>query len=69
MTTRKTTVDENTCIGCGMCVSLCQKVYQLHEDTGKAYIGNSEAFAQVTEEELEETKVSCPVGAIDFIND
>ncbi len=66
MSQRRTKVDQDLCIGCGMCVSLCEKVYELAEDTGKAFIKDSEAFSKVTEEELEETKQECPVGAIDF---
>lgn len=67
MTERRTKVDQDLCIGCGMCVSLCEKVYDLAGDTGKAFIANPEAFSEVTEEQLEETKQECPVGAIDFI--
>ncbi|MFN7160944.1 MAG: ferredoxin [Candidatus Gracilibacteria bacterium] len=66
MTEKQTKVDQDLCIGCGMCVSLCEKVYDLAEDTGKAFIKDSKAFSEVTEEQLEETKQECPVGAIDF---
>ena len=69
MTTAKTQVDENLCIGCGMCVSLCKKVYELDTVSGKAYIKNKEVFSEVTKEELEETVEECPVGAISFISE
>lgn len=66
MSQKRTTVDQNMCIGCGMCVSLCEKVYELDENTGKAFIRDPKAFSEVTDEQLEETKQECPVGAIDF---
>ncbi len=29
-------VDKNLCIGCGACVSLCPKSFQMNEEEGKA---------------------------------
>ena len=49
-----------------MCVSLCEKVYDLDKETGKAYIKDKEVFSEITTEQLTETVTECPVGAISF---
>ncbi|MBP3887802.1 MAG: ferredoxin [Cellulosilyticum sp.] len=55
-------VDESLCIGCAMCVSMCESVFAMNED------GISEVIAnQVTDEmmeEAEEARDCCPVDAI-----
>ena len=61
----KVTVDENTCIGCGACMSICPDVFEF----------NDEGFMGVKKEEIDETikddimdaKDSCPVNAIDIL--
>lgn len=55
-------VDKDTCIGCGLCPSVCPEVFDMQDD-GKAGVivdqvpGNAEDTAKEAEE-------SCPVNAI-----
>ena len=54
---KKVKLDENICIGCGMCVSTAPKTFDFDEDHAKV-INN-----EVTKE-AEEATECCPVGAI-----
>ena len=56
----KVKVDQNLCIGCGTCVSLCPKSFKLNDDH-KAEPINPPGDP---EEKLQEAAQSCPVGAI-----
>lgn len=60
----KTSVNQDTCISCGVCVSMCPDVYQFNDDD------KSEAIVDEVPKELEEDAVaardSCPVDAIDI---
>jgi len=58
----KFTVNES-CIGCGMCVSTCPEVFSL-TDTGKAQAVDRE-IPPATESTAEEAQSACPVGAIE----
>ena len=58
----KTVVNQETCIGCGLCVSACDKVYKLNED-GKAYAGSEDVLKEY-EDKCKEAEEGCPVGAI-----
>lgn len=55
-------VDETICIGCAMCVSMCETVFSMNED------GISEAITgEIPESVLsdaEEARDCCPVDAI-----
>ena len=51
-------VDQNTCIGCGACVSICPKVFKM-SDSGK-----SEVISQEDVECGKSAVDSCPVQAI-----
>jgi ferredoxin len=53
-------VDANKCIGCGLCVSICPKVFELGKD-GKSHVKKGDKGKVGCEEEA---KNSCPVGAI-----
>lgn len=60
----KATVDQYLCIGCGVCVNLCPKVFRMGED------GKSGVVQDVTEETLspvQEAIDSCPVTAIGWL--
>jgi len=54
------TVDENTCIGCGSCASVCEKVFEMKD--GKAIIkaGHENSSEACIKEAIE----ICPVDAI-----
>jgi ferredoxin len=51
-------VDQDTCIGCGLCVSSVPEVFQLNED------GKAEAIADGPDDAVQEAIDSCPVSAI-----
>lgn len=51
-------VDQEKCIGCGACVSVCPNVFEMGDD-GKSHVKDPNA-----ECDSETAKNSCPVGAI-----
>jgi len=51
-------VDQNACIGCGLCASLCPDVFVFNED------GKSEVVSQDNVAGAKEAASACPVGAI-----
>jgi len=51
-------VDQNTCIGCGLCASMCPDVFVINED------GKSEVIAQTNETCAKQAALACPVSAI-----
>lgn len=53
-------VDEDKCIGCGTCVSICPDVFELNEQ-GKAIVKDPAGCAKCNCQEAVE---SCPVDAI-----
>jgi len=55
----KVAVDQEKCIGCGSCVSICPKTFEMKD--GKAHPKKSDVKPLTCEEEAME---SCPVGAI-----
>ena len=58
----KAVVDQDVCVGCGMCEGPCRAVFSMNEE------GQAQAIAgEIPEGELsaaEDAKDSCPVGAI-----
>ncbi len=57
------TINEEVCIGCGVCMQVCPDVFKLDEDEGKGTI----IKAEISEEEIDCVKKaadSCPVGCI-----
>lgn len=55
----KVTVDQDACIGCGVCASLCPDVFEMGDD------GKSHPIVEVTDLECaKEAAESCPVSAI-----
>ena len=58
----KATVDRHTCIGCGICESLCPEVFELDEDVISTVI--VEVIPQQFEICTKEAEEECPVSAI-----
>ena len=54
-------INKEKCIGCGVCVSICEKVFELRDDM-KAYVkkGQEKAKDACVKEAIE----GCPVQAI-----
>lgn len=58
----KTRVDQDTCIGCGLCPSVAPEVYEMG-DSGKAH-EKSENVPSGEEGAAQEAADGCPVSAI-----
>ncbi|MDU2673876.1 MAG: ferredoxin [Clostridium sp.] len=58
----KANVDKETCIGCGMCPSICPEVFDMDDD-GKAHTIVDEV-PEGKEDETQDAADSCPVTAI-----
>ncbi|OIP24205.1 ferredoxin [bacterium CG2_30_37_16] len=56
----KITTDPNLCIGCGLCSSTCEEVFELKD--GKSNVIKPEGCD--CDCDLKEVAQSCPVGAI-----
>ncbi len=59
----KAFVDQETCIGCGLCAATCDAVFRLNDE------GKSEAYGTVTEENQADVQTAidnCPVSAISW---
>jgi ferredoxin len=54
-------VDEETCIGCGLCAETCPEVFEMNDD--KAHVKVDEVPAAVAES-CKEAAENCPVEAI-----
>ncbi len=57
----KVTVDEETCIGCGVCVSVCPDVFEMNDDSIAVVIEGADCEGCGCCEEAAE---NCPVQAI-----
>lgn len=57
----KACVDQELCIGCGLCVDTCPEVFELKED--KAFVKVQE-IPKHLEDKVKEAKDNCPVDAI-----
>jgi ferredoxin len=58
----KAIVDKDTCIGCGLCPSVCPEIYQM-EDDGKA-VASEEEVPEDLKDSAREGAEQCPVDAI-----
>lgn len=57
----KANVDKDTCIGCGLCNSICPSVFEMMDD------GKAEAICEASDDMVEsllEAVGTCPVSAI-----
>ena len=52
-------VNQDECIGCGVCAQICPEVFELDEAIGKARVLRPEGAARA-----QEAADSCPVGCI-----
>lgn len=60
----KTKVDQDTCIGCGLCVSTCPEVYEMN-DEGKS-VAIDEDVAIENKGCAQQAADGCPVNAIEI---
>ena len=60
----KVVVNQNNCIGCGACESICPEVFQINDEGLSSVIGKEEDFTS-HEEEIRDAVDSCPTGAIE----
>lgn len=58
---QKVIVNQNTCIGCGVCAALCPQVYEMSSEDGKSYV---KAGADHNDPGAREGEMACPVNAI-----
>lgn len=58
----KAIVDKETCIGCGLCPSICSEVFFMDDD-GKAEAIDKDVPSEY-EDEAKDAESSCPVNAI-----
>lgn len=58
----KAHVDQVTCIGCGLCESLCGTVFSMNDDGKAEAIVNDVPSGH--EDDVKEAETSCPVNAI-----
>ncbi|MFA9396946.1 MAG: ferredoxin [Clostridiaceae bacterium] len=57
-------VDKDTCIGCGLCTSICEEIFFMN-DNGKAEAKDI-VISQDIKDAAEDARVQCPVEAIDI---
>lgn len=57
----KTTVDEETCVGCGLCADTCPAVFEMDGDVAKVIVAEVPADAEA---ECRDAAESCPVDSI-----
>lgn len=58
----KASVDRDACIGCGLCASICPKVFEMDDEQIATVIGDS--VPEGVEGEAKEAEESCPTSAI-----
>lgn len=58
----KANVDKETCIGCGLCPSICDAVFEMDDD-GKAKV-IADPVPEACESDSKDAEASCPVNAI-----
>jgi len=59
----KLKVNKEKCIGCGQCVSICDKVFDFDDDNLAKTV--METIPEDLEEDANVAKESCPTGAIE----
>lgn len=61
----KAKVNQDICIGCGLCPSVCPEVFSMDDDIDKA-VAISGDVPEDEEGAAEDARDSCPVSAIDI---
>jgi ferredoxin len=56
---RKLYVDEEECIGCGLCSELAPEVFQLNEEGISQVVASSEELRNSMQEAIDECPVEC----------
>lgn len=59
----KAKVDKDTCIGCGLCPSICSEVFEMQDDGKAGTIVDS--VPESSADTAKEAEDSCPVNAIE----
>jgi len=54
-------INEELCIGCGVCASMLEQVYEMDDDKGIAVV---KSYEGVSDDEINESIDACPVEAI-----
>lgn len=60
----KAVVNQDMCIGCGLCCGICGAVFRMNDD------GKSQAYQSATQDnqsDVQEAIDSCPVSAISWV--
>jgi len=57
----RVTVDEDTCIGCGLCVEECPEVFEMNDDQVRV---KADEIPEDVMESCKEAAENCPVEAI-----
>lgn len=57
----KAIVDQDTCIGCTLCVQTCPQVFKMQDDKAVSYV---DTIPEAVIETAKKAAVECPVDAI-----
>lgn len=63
----KVTVDQDLCISCGLCISICEEVFFWNDDEKAEAI--AEDYPEELQDEVETAIENCPTEAIFFVED
>jgi ferredoxin len=61
----KASVDQDGCIACELCVSVCPEVFSMDDESGKAKAIEDDIPEEI-EGEAEDARDGCPVSVIDL---
>ena len=63
----KVYVDQDLCISCGLCISICEDVFFWNDDEKAEAI--AEDFPEELKDDVDESIESCPTEAILYVED